>query len=265
MSVDTTDLHRVEARIAAVDAVGGIVHALWALSRAQQAQVDALAVDAGAYLDWVDDVVDRLAGGLGPASGADALRVVLGPQRSFCGGLPRDIARSLDAESRYGLVGERLAEAVDAERTGPRRVAFRIRGPSSVQDIEEVGEAVARQILTHAEGAAVELIYPGTDQRTLRRVVLLTGTHHGRAQRDFETYSSVERLLDLAVAESVAGRGRVGLAEALRSEIRARVMAAEHARDTVSKQRDELANAQRVLSQEGITNEICELVASRLR
>ena len=75
---------------------------------------------------------------------------------------------------------------------------------------------------------------------------------------------SRERLLEVAVAESVTGHLRVGLAEALRSEVRARAAAAEAAKQAVERQRDALGSSLRVLQKEQITAELSELYAGHL-
>ena len=265
MTASGQDRQRVESRIVAVEAVGAVVHAIWALARAQLAQVDALAPEASTYLDWLDDTLGRRAGRSDGPPADDVLCVVLGPERSFCGGLPRQVADALDRPGlRVGIVGRRLAEAVAVLRGTAPRVEFEIGGPSSVDDLEEVSEAVAAQVLRYAGDAQVQLWHPMAGRRDLVRVELLAGARTASPAPNFETYSPIEHILELAVAEAVVGRVRVGLAETLRAEVRARAVASEHARNTVSRQHQELTDALRVLHQEAVTNELCELVAARL-
>jgi F0F1-type ATP synthase gamma subunit len=262
------DVRRLEHRLGAVHAVGAIVHAIWALSRAQLAQVDALAREASAYLDWVDDVVHRLAGEPVANAGIEPLLVVMGPERAFCGGLAQRVVRALQPRVRrgaaLGVVGQRLAEHVAARAELAGRVLFRVPAPSSVDDIMDAARGVAAHVLAHGGGRQVELCYPLAGRSALARVVLLSGERVARSFAEFETFSEPSRVLHAAVAESVVGHVRVGLAEALRAEVQARAMAAELARHAVDRQRDELQAALRLLEQEGITNELGELYAGRL-
>lgn len=259
------DITRIERRLSSVRAVSGIVQAIWALSKAQLAQVEEFSQEATLHLDWVDEVVARVAGPqLMPHPAAATLHVVLGPARSFCGRLARDTARALPADGPLGICGQRLLDQVQARSELRTRIVFGLAGPSSVDDLESVSAQLAYEVLTHGQGRPVALLYPCVGASGLRSVSLLSGPRALRSHWDFEAYSSEERLLEVAVSESVTGHLRVGLAEALRSEVRARAAAAEAAKQAVERQRDALTSSLRVLQREQITAELAELYAGHL-
>ena len=79
-----------------------------------------------------------------------------------------------------------------------------------------------------------------------------------------DTYSSPSAILADAVRESIRGRFRVALAESLRAEIDARVLASERARRAVDRRIEELEGTLRIMTQEQITRELCDLYAGTL-
>ena len=96
----------------------------------------------------------------------------------------------------------------------------------------------------------------------LRRAVLLGGARARRYDAP-STLSPWEDVLRAAVFEAVTSRLAVGAVEALRSEVVARVAAADQARTAAERELDELQQAWRVARQEQITSELVELVAGR--
>lgn len=263
MSELPVDIRRIETRLQAVHAVGGIVRAIWALSQAQLAQVDAFSRHASSYLDQIDEIVERLTGPFSPDPRRDTLHVVLGPERPFCGGLPLEIARKVPAKVPLGVCGNRLLESLAQANERRAQVVFAVPGPSSVDDLELAAERLAHETLRHGRDRHVVLLYSDAHTKRLRDVTLLSSPRSPRTAADFETYTPIERLLEVAVVQSVTGRLLVGLAESLRSEVRARAAAAETARHGVERQQSALSSALRVLSQEQVTTELGELFAGQ--
>ena len=259
-----SDIARLQTRLSAVRAANGIVHAIWALSRAQLTQIEAIWVDASTYLDWVDEVVARLAGPPAPAPTARSLYVVLGPERAFCAGLPQEIARCLPRQVALGVSGQRLAETLSSRPELAQRIVFELPGPSSADDIEDACEQLAQAVLSYGRDRHVVLGYPRAGVPGLCSATLLSGPRPLGPAQNLDTFSPPGELLEAAVSESVTARLRVGLTEALRSEIRTRAAAAESARHAAQRQLDELDAALRVFAQEQITNELVELYAGRL-
>lgn len=261
------DLAVIERRIAAVSAVRQVIHAIWALARAQLPLVEEAVAEASVYLDCVDEVVAALAGAPRPrpdaAGRAGALLVVLGPERSYCGALPRQILAQLPPEARLGLAGARLWEVAEQDARIAARVAFHVPGAVTHEEHEDIARAVADAVLRHAGGADVELLYPRDGGSALGRVTLLGGP---RAPAPYppETFSPIEVVLRAAVIEAITGRLAVGAAEALRSEVRARAAAAEAARRASDERLEQLRRAWTAARQDQITGEILEVVAGRL-
>lgn len=266
MSELPADIAGLERRLGSVRAVGGIVQAIWALSKAQLAQVESFSQEASVHLDWVDEVVSRVAGPPLLRSDEPApLYLVLGPERGFCGSLSREIGRALPSQVPLGVCGQRLLDHVRTQAALRERVVLSLPGANSVDDLERVAARLAHAALEHGEGRRVRLSYVSMSPFRLRTVDLLPGPRATRTQRDFESYSTPERLLAVAVAESVTGHLRVALAESLRSEVRARAAAAELAKQSVQRQRDALTQALRVLQKEQITSELTELYAGHMK
>lgn len=78
------------------------------------------------------------------------------------------------------------------------------------------------------------------------------------------TWSEPEIVLAGAVRELITAALTVALAEALRSEVHARVLASDKARNACDKRMRELRELWRVRRQERITSELLEVVAGRL-
>ena len=259
----------LEARLSAVQAVGSIVRALWALSRAQLGQVDQFSREATAYLDWVDEIKERITG---PAvthlTAAESLVVVLGPERPFCAGLPGEVLRALPRVRHLGFVGRRLstaAHSIAGQRIlASAEIAFELAGPSSVHELDDTAQALAAAIVEHGQQRPVTLFHPQVATVGLRRIDLLSERQQPRAHFDFESYSAYERLLEYAVRESITGNLRVALTETLRVEVRARANAAESAKRAVEKRAEALQASLRIMQQEQTTNELAELFAGSL-
>jgi hypothetical protein len=230
------------------------------LARAQLPLVEAAAQEATAYLDWADSIVERLAGAPLPAHPKALLVVVLGPERPYCGALPRQIADAIPDSGELGLVGQRLCEAALADPLIARRVRFQLPGATTHDEHEEVGRQVALAVLEHHADRQVELVYPRRDARSLERRVLLAGTR-AAALAPPDTYAPLVEVLDRAVTEALSGRLAVGVVEALHAEVLARIAAADRARGACDRKLEELGLAWRVARQERITNELLEAVA----
>lgn len=263
MRDDEVDLSRIERRIGAIRSVRQVVHAIWALARAQLPLVEAAAQDATIYLDWIDDIVQRLAGPPAAASGEQVLHVVLGPERAYCGGLPRQILSQVPKEGRLGLVGRRFVEVADRKPAVARRVVFRLSGAVSHDDHGEVARRIAEAVLEHAGGHQVDMLHPTRGEPHLHRAVVLGGRRE-LGHLPPATLSPPRLVLDAALGESVAGRLAVAAAEAMRSEIQARIVAADSARKACDHRLDELATRWRTARQEQITSELLEVVSGRL-
>lgn len=256
------DLRVVERRIGAVTAVGQVVHAIWALARAQLPLAERASADATAYLDWVDEIVERLAGAPVPRPTQHTVHVVLGPERAYAGALPRRVLAQIPDDGFVGLVGSRLIESAMQRAELEPRILFTLPGAVSHDEHDEIARRIAEAVLFNASQSHVELHYPRGGGSTLHRVVLLAGQREpvGRAP---ETWSPLPGVLAFAVRESIASRLAVGVAEAFRTEVRARIVAAEMAHGACDRRLAELHQAWRIARQEQITNELIEVVSGR--
>ena len=262
MRADEQDEARLARRMAAVSSVRQVVGAVWALARAQLPQVERAAGEATVYLDWVDAVVTRLAGAPLPGRPGAALHVVLGPERPFCGALARQVLAQLPPAAPLVLVGQRLIEAADLQPELAAKVELRLRGAATHDEHEEVARAVAEAVLARAGARQVVLLHPAGGGPGLHRVVLLSGPREP-LQRLPDTFSPLPLVLAAAVREAVAGRLAVGALEALRAEVRARIVATEAARHACDRRLEDLRQGLRVARQEQITSELIEVVAAR--
>ena len=189
-------------------------------------------------------------------SHAARLTIVLGPERPFCGSLPRELADAARGDAVI-VVGRRLAEAVELLGL-PMEES--LKGPSSALDLDDVAAEVARVVVRRARGRDVVLVYAA--ERGLTEVVLLGGLASAAPDAP-ETFSPAEVLLTAAVRESVSARLHLALARALLAEVSARLAAADAARAAVERRTDELRGLWRVARHEQITTEILEIVAGR--
>ncbi|HEY8432718.1 MAG TPA: F0F1 ATP synthase subunit gamma [Sandaracinaceae bacterium] len=258
---EPTELERIEASLRAVQAVAGVVHAVESLARAQLPRAERAVAEGSEYLDWIDAVIDRLAGPPREPEHAASLTVVVGPERAFSGGLARAVVRSAPARGALGLVGTRLSETAARERGLAERVVFSLAGPSSVDDLADASARLAEAVLAHGSGARVELVHPRG--RGVARVVLLAAAREPRPL-EHELYSPAREVLRAAVRESVTGRLRIALAEGLLAELRARTAMAERARRAADERLEELEARLRVGQREQITRELTELTTALL-
>lgn len=271
---DDRDLPAIERHIHAVASVGKVVSAIWALSRAQLPFVEAAVEQTTQYLDWVDEMLAAVAGTPRRGGKRSLLLVIMGPERPYCGALPRQILEQLlldedgvlkveeGATRRIGLVGMRLSEVVQAEPTIREQVVFTMGGATTHEDHETVARAVSEAILKHAGHADVELLHPHRGTSELHRVTMLSGAREPVAYPP-ETFSPLQTVIDAAVAEAITGRLAVGVAEALLSEVKARVATADAARRAADEKLEKLRKDWAMARQEQITGELLEIVAGR--
>lgn len=258
---ETVELGHLEASLRAVDAVGSVVHAVWALARAQLPRAEEAVAEGTEYLDWVDAVVDRIAGAPREAEASESLTIVVGPERAFCGPLARSTAESIPPAGPVGLVGSRLAEVALRDHAIAQRVAFTLAGASSVDELPDTATRLAAAVLAHGADAPVEVVH--LRGRATHRVILLAMEREGRAIQH-ELYSPREAVLHAAVREGVTGRVRLALAETLLVELRARVLATERARRAAKERRAQLEASWRIGQRDQITRELMELTGALL-
>lgn len=264
MNDETPEPALLERRIAAIQAVDRVVRAIWALARAELPRAAAAVAQASAYLDAVDEVVERLVGAHAPAHEERSLSVVFGPERPYSGALSARLLAQLPPSDILGFVGQRLAEEARADRSLGRRIAFTLPGATSSDEHEALAPVIAAEVLAHAVSprTRVDVLYPRGGGAKLYRAVLLSGTRQP-ALLVPDTYSPPELVLERALGESIAGRLVVALAEALHSEVKARANAADRARRACEDRLEELERALRAERQEQITNELLEIVSGR--
>ncbi len=256
------DLREAERRIDATGAVAQVMNAVWALARAQQPAAEASAAEAATYLDQAERIIERLAGPPPDVDDSDVLHVLVGPERPFCGPLARTLLEQLPPAGRVGLVGARLAEVAALDPAMAARVVFTVPAAAMADEIPLCTEPIAAAILAHARAGAVHLLHPDAGTPRLRVGRLLTGPRPP-APRPPELLSPQGDVLEVAVQEAVAGRLAVGLAEALRAEVAARLAATDAARRACQREVDDLTQQWRILRQESITMELIELSAAR--
>jgi F-type H+-transporting ATPase subunit gamma len=258
-----TDPRRVQARLSAVTAVRQVVQAIWALARAQLPLVEAAAAETVTYLGRVDDVITRLAGPPAKPPEEVPFTVIIGPERPYCGALARQILEQAPAAGELGIVGHRLAEAVGGFAELEGRVRFELGGVAILEEVPDVAESLARELLLHTAQTRIDLLHPTAGSAELRHVVVLSGARGPRPSPP-ESYTETRRILEVALGESLRGHLAAALVEALRAEVRARMSMAESARLACDRKVEDLERARRVLRQEEITNELSEIVAGRL-
>ena len=258
MADPNVDVATVERSMRAVVAIRQVVHAIWAVSRAQLPLVDQAASAAVTYQRWIDATVHRVAGAPLPTEAARRLTVVFGPERPYSSALARRIVDSLP-DGDLGVVGERLAEAVRQRPDVDRRVLFRCSGSVAHDDLHEVALSVATHILEHGRGARVAVMHPVHGGADTALVPLISA--RGPVDRPPETFSPLERIVEAAVVSAMTGRLAVAAAEALRAEVRARIAAADAARHACEDRLAELESAWQFGRRETITRELLEIVA----
>lgn len=257
---DLGQLRQLETSLTAVRAVGGVVSAVSALARAQLPRAEQALAQTGAYLEWLDRVVDELAGPPIDDPAADTLTVVLGPERAFCGDLAAEVLAAAPRDAPVGLVGTRLLEA--AGRAEDLDLRFGLPGPAGVDELDTVARALAGALLEATPGQmTVELLHASERPGGTVRARLLS-RRRGRAAGRRDLFSSPERIAQAAARESVTGHLRAALAEALLVETRVRAAVAERARRAVEDREAELASELRVLDRELITAELTELTGA---
>jgi hypothetical protein len=216
--------------------------------------VEAAFGEALAYSHWVEDLVARFAEEPLEEAPGPTLWVVVGPERTFCGGLARRLLELAPPHGRLLLVGRRLGDAVPSASPLHRRIVRVLPAAAGPEEIGLAAHRVAQALLDLDHPGPVAIVHPIAGGTELERASLLAGgpLRTGRAP---ETYSPALTVLGEAVHEALSGRLVVGLAEALRSEVRARLLAAEAARQGGDRSLEALRHQWRVLRQEAITGE----------
>lgn len=257
--LDPSDVTAVERSTRAVTAIGQVVQAIWALSRAQLPLVEEAASAAVAYQHAVDRVIDRVAGRPLEARAGERLFVVFGPERPYSAALARRMLEAIPEEGAIGVVGQRLAEAIAIEPSLDARVRFRSSGSVAHDDLHEIAYAVAAQILEHGTSAEVVILYPS--ESGVERAPLIVA--RAAVEHPPETFSSLGVVLGVAVEAAMAGRLAVAAVETLRAEVRARMVAADAARQACRDKLTELEELWHTGRRETITRELLEIVAGR--
>ncbi len=263
MSERPSDLHAAERAIDGVAAIRQVVQAVWTLARAQQARVEAAAAEASAYIGWVEEMVARFGGKPREEEPGAALWVLVGPERSFCGGLARRLLEQLPREGPLLLVGRRLADTVPAEGVLQKRIVSSLPAASAPEEVDSAARRVAWTLLDINHVGPVTMLHPTGGGSELHRAPLLVGGAFDPRVAP-QTYSPPAAVLAAAIQEALSARLVVGLAEGLRSEVRARLHAADSARQGCDRSLGRLRQDWRVLRQEAITDELLELFAGRL-
>ncbi|MBW2271279.1 MAG: F0F1 ATP synthase subunit gamma [Deltaproteobacteria bacterium] len=263
MSEAPRDLQAAERALDAVAAIRQVVQAVWTLARAQQSRVEEAAGEASAYLGWVEELVGRFGGDPPEEAAGRALWVVVGPERPFCGGLARRLLEQVPRQDSLLLVGRRLADAVPAVGPLHSSIVSALPAAAGPEDIDPCARRVAATLLELDHAGPVGMLHPADGGSDLQRAPLLAaGPRHTRLA--LETYSPPETVLAAAIHEALSGRLVVGLAEGLRTEVRARLVAADAARQGCDRKLEALRQQWRVLRQEAITGELLELFSGRL-
>ncbi len=251
----------IERRITAVQGLRQVVHAIGALARAQLPLAESATGQAMLYLDAVDSILHRLVGAPESAEGDHQLFVVVGPERGFCGALAQRIVEQVPPVGALGIVGRRLGEAAKLDPAIEPRVRFELGGAVTHEDAEGVAVAIAEAVLGLGHNGQVDVLYPSSGRSDLHRSMLLPKSQQ-LAQRSLpETYSPLDTVVRAAIAEAMTGRLALAAAEALRSEISARVVAAEQMTRACDDKLEGLRQDWRVARQEQITSELMEIVA----
>lgn len=255
------DFKRLERRLDTVRSVHQIVHALGAVARAQLQPVEAAVAGARAYVEGIETTCARLTGAPLERPDRPVLSVLIGPQRALCGTLANDVLAHARRVGPLGLVGRRLIDVAEEGKLSDR-VVFGLDAARGVEDLEPACRILAEAVVAHGEGLQVELVHPGAERPRMVRAWLTAGAHVVGGS-EARTYSPVEEVARRVLAETIEARLVLGLAEALRAEVRARLVVTENARRASLERRDAIAGALRRLRQEQVTTELLELVAGR--
>lgn len=263
MSEEPKDLHAAEHAVRAVEGVRQVVQAVWTLARAQQQRAEQAAIEASNYLEWVDQLVARFTLERVEVAGRTALWIVVGPERPFCGGFARRLLDQVPEQGSLILVGRRLMDAVPTTGSLRDRLLTSLPAAAGPEEIDRCARRIASTLVEIDYSGPVSLLHPVAGGTDLASVPLLVASSLD-SQSAPETYSPAATVLASAIHEALSGRLVVGLAEALRSEVRARLLAADAARQGADRRLEDLRQGWRVLRQEAITSELLELFSGRL-
>lgn len=256
------DVHAVERRMDALLSVRQVFHALWALSRAQLALAEQAAHNADAWLHDVAATLDRLTRPVAAQPDAPVLSVLVGPQRPWCGTLASKVLAEVPGGA-LGVVGARLAESALRVPSVQKRVAFVVEGPTVPDEVDGVARNVAQQLLVHGLGMRVRVMHPHGAEGHLVTTDLLPHRLEPVAYPP-PTLSAVAQVADAVLRQVLEARITVAVAQAMYTEIRARVMATDRARTACDERLEGLERQRRVLRQEQITRELLEVVSARM-
>lgn len=257
---DDRDLDAIDRRIAAASAVRQAVHAFWALARAQLPRAEQAARQVAAYHRWTDDVVERLAGPVRSRGAPPQLHVVFGPERSFCGGLPARVLAELPSEGDIGLVGRRLADVARLDPDLAARVRFVLPAATVVGDQRSIASAVATATFEACPSGDVEILYARANERPLARARFVAAAREEPPEPP-ETFSPPDMVRRAALVEANAVLLAVATLETFYAEVRARVIAAEAAKNACDRRLDTLGEARRGARRDLVTRELLEIVA----
>lgn len=257
MAEDLQSAEEFGRRSAAVSSVRQVMHALWAVSRANYARAERSTADSVTYYSWIDRIVERLAGP--PLRGAPGpvLRVVLGPERALCGSLVSLLLKEIPPNQPVAVVGDHFLQSLP-KRT---RAQFTHRGASNDAELEPVAHSLASRLLSHAKNKSVELVYARAATGEVHHELLLAPRRH-IPECDYDSYTDHERLLTAALSQSLEGRIAHSLGQTLKAELSARIQTAHRARQACDDALEELTANWRALRQEQVTMELSEVSAA---
>lgn len=255
------DLAVVERRMSAVRAVRQVVNAIWAMAHAQLPLVEEALAAAEAWRVAIEGIVDRLVGATTTsAATARVLTVAIGPERPWCGALPRRLLAQLPPDGDLVVVGTRLQDVAMRDAALRARARLALPGATAPEQASEVAVAIATALLDRLDVDRVQLLVPRGPQAELVAVDVIGGARARRHDAP-STLSPWEDVLRAALLQAVTGRLTVAILQALAIEVQARAAAAEQARLACDRRLERLQQGWRVARQEEITNELIELVA----
>jgi F-type H+-transporting ATPase subunit gamma len=264
MFEELSDVDRASSRLTAIASVRQVVHGLWAVARAQAPEADRVVAESETYLERVWRVVERLSEPTGePPTSEHILHVVFGPERGFCGPLARKMADRIPPGGPVAIVGTWMAEFASETPGLADRVVFRITGPASPDEIGSVSSELTAELASRAAHYDIRLHFPVARGRSPRALMLLESRRTVGTGLP-ETWSSPEAVLEAALTEWLAGQLAAALSETFRTEVHARMTAADKARKNCDNHMEELERTLRILRQEQITSELLDLVGGQL-